>query len=296
MNIKTISISQESLEKDNLEWNSAKKVINKIFFKTNIQINVYKHLNKFKIFQTILQQNEQLLTSYFNPEVDIFNKQTNQILAVTQFSNKIDIKFKHHQIMNSRCIIETKINDFSIDALVDTGADFCYLREEICKELNLVIEKYDCDVIVGNNQKLEVLGKICLNITISNYNYPVTCTVVKTLSNPLILGWMGFSNNNNGIINAKDGILTLNKPTSKLSSFAFIEEQLILQQLTENLVTVQLHETTSSDLTFVNKYEPLFKKAGVTIMPGIHEGKKDNNYGNQRKLKMIITNLSSKPD
>jgi len=68
MNIKAISISQESLEKDNLEWNSAKKVINKIFFKTNIQINVYKHLNKFKLFQTILQQNEQQLTSYFNPE------------------------------------------------------------------------------------------------------------------------------------------------------------------------------------------------------------------------------------
>jgi hypothetical protein len=140
-----------------------------------------------------------------------------------------------------------------------------------------------------------VLGKICLNITISNYNYPVTCTVVKTLSNPLILGWMGFIKNNNGIINAKDGIFTLNKPTSQLSSFAFIEELLILQPLTENLVTVQLHETTSSDLTFVNKYEPLFKKAGVTIMPGIHEGKKDNNYCNQRKLKMIITNLSSKP-
>jgi hypothetical protein len=76
MNIKTISISQESLEKDNLEWNLAKKVINKIFFKTNIQINVYKHLNKFKLFQTILQQNEQQLTSYFNPEVDILNKQT----------------------------------------------------------------------------------------------------------------------------------------------------------------------------------------------------------------------------
>jgi hypothetical protein len=33
-------------------------------------------LNKFKLFQTILQQNEQQLTSYFNPEVDILNKQT----------------------------------------------------------------------------------------------------------------------------------------------------------------------------------------------------------------------------
>ena len=56
--------------------------------------------------------------------------------------------------MESRCIIDTRINDFMTDALVDTGADFCYIREEICEELNLIIDNYDCDVLVGNYQKL----------------------------------------------------------------------------------------------------------------------------------------------
>ena len=99
---------------------------------------------------------------------------------------------------------------------------------------------------------------------------------------------------NNATINSKDGIFTLKKPTSQISSFAFIQELTVLQPFTENLVTVQMHETNTSDICFVNKYESLFKKAGVTIMPGIHEGNKNKDCSNQRQLKFILTNLSPK--
>jgi hypothetical protein len=105
----------------------------------------------------------------------------------------VTVKFKHFQLLNSRCIIETKINDFSVDALIDTGADFCYTSEELCNQLNLNIENYDCDVLVGYNQKLHVLGKVRVNISIANCDYPITCTVVKTLPHSLILGWIGFN-------------------------------------------------------------------------------------------------------
>ena len=121
--------------------------------------------------------------------------------------------------MNSRCIIETQINDFPVDALVDTGANFCYIREEFCDELNLEVEKYECDVLVGNNQKLDVTGKVSLYITIENHNYLIQCTVVKTLSNSLILGWIGFIKENNGIINAQEGTFSLNRPIKHPSSF-----------------------------------------------------------------------------
>ena len=296
MNLKTISISQESFEFDNINWSVIKNLLDETFSTTTMQINLYENQedNKFEYIQTILKHNEQQITTYFNPEVDILYKQKNQILASTQAADTVSIKFKHHQLMNSRCIIETKINDFPIDALVDTGADFCYIREELCNELKLEIETYNCDVLVGNNQKLEVIGRVNLNITIANYNYPINCTVVKTLSNALILGWMGFIKDNNGIINAKDGTCILNVQTRQLRSFTFIQESLVLQPFTENLVTVQVHETITSDLIYVNKYEPLFKKAGITIMPGIHKGKKNSDLNSQRQLSLIVTNLSSK--
>ena len=297
MELRTISISQESLELDDLEWPVIKELINKIFKNLNIEIRVYRNQDKIKFEQIhkILKYSEQQMNTCFSSEIDILDKRTNQIELRNSDTDTVTVKFKHYQLLNSRCIIETKINDFSVDALIDTGADFCYISEDLCNQLNLNIENYDCDVLVGNNQKLHVLGKVRVNISITNCEYPITCTVVKTLSHSLILGWIGFIKENNGSIDSKEGIFYLKRPTNHLSSFAFIPRSIQIEPFTENIIEVDINETVSSDLLFVKTYEPLFKKTGITIMPGIHEGKKDKNVGKQRQLNLIITNLSSKP-
>ena len=107
MNLKTISISQESFEFDNINWSVIKNLLDETFSTTTMQINLYENQedNKFEYIQTILKHNEQQITTYFNPDVDILDKQKNQNLS---------IKFKHHQLINSRCIIETKKTTFRL--------------------------------------------------------------------------------------------------------------------------------------------------------------------------------------
>ena len=266
MKLTVISIPQESFEVDNLDWTVIKQLLNKVFSKANIKVRVYQNQNKnkFELIQTILKYSEEQLSTCFISEVDILDKKTNEIVN-NNHSDTITIKFKNHQLFNSRCIIETKLNDFSIDALIDTGADFCYIREELCNELNLMIENYDCDVVVGNNQKLQVLGRVSVKISISNYEYPITCTVVKTLSHSLVLGWIGFIKESDGIINAKEGLFTLKRSTNHLSSFAFFQNSIHLKPFTENVIIVEVNEQNTTDLLFVKTYEPLFKKTGITM-------------------------------
>ena len=297
MKLENFAISQRSFEFDNLDWNIIKELINKIFYEYKIELCIYENQNpnEFKLIQTILKYCEPQMTTCFNPEVDIIDKRTNNIVTTNNISDTVRVNFKHYQLMNSRCIIETQINDFQVDALVDTGVDFCYIREELCDELNLEVEKYECDVLVGNNQKLDVTGKVSLYITIENHNYLIQCTVVKTLSNSLILGWIGFIKENNGIINAQEGTFSLKRPIKHPSSFAFLQESILMKPFTENVITAQIHETANSKMNLVNKYEPLFTKAGISILPGKHEGKNDNNFSNQRNINLILTNLSSKP-
>ena len=117
-----------------------------------------------------------------------------------------------------------------------------------------MIENYDCDVVVGNNQKLQVLGRVSVKISISNYEYPITCTVVKTLSHSLVLGWIGFIKESDGIINAKEGLFTLKRSTNHLSSFAFFQNSIHLKPFTENVIIVEVNEQNTTDLLFVKTY------------------------------------------
>ena len=206
-------------------------------------------------------------------------------------SDTLTVPFKSFQSLQSRCIIQAYINEFPVETLIDTGADGCYVSENLCNELNIHSQPYDCKVIVGNNECLNVIGIANITITIDCCNYPVTGTVVKTLSHPLILGWKGFIKKNEVIIDSAKGLLRLRRPSQHLNNFAFIGEAMILQPFTETLIDVQTQEDHNEEITFINRYEPLFQKTGVTVMPGLHEGRIENS---QRHLTVLLTNLSSR--
>ena len=65
----------------------------------------------------------------------------------------ICLKAKHSDGRSS-CTIDASLNEYVVDTLGDTGAEFCYIAENLCKFLHLEIELYDCHVLVGNIQKL----------------------------------------------------------------------------------------------------------------------------------------------
>ena len=174
-----------------------------------------------------MQNVAQHITPCFNMETDVVYKPPNNTEEVASL-NKCIVNFKNYQLFKSRCIIETTINDYKIDTLVDTGADACYISYAVCVDLQLPVQSYDCEVIVGNNQKLPVIGKIQVNVIIGDYEYLVGCTVVEILSHPLILGWLGFIKEYDGMIDAKAGKLELNVPSNQIQNFAFLQENTIL--------------------------------------------------------------------
>ena len=57
----------------------------------------------------------------------------------------------------SRCIVDSFINEYPVETLMDTGADSYYIDENLCYQLK--VEPYDCEVIVGNNTDCRYLVK-----------------------------------------------------------------------------------------------------------------------------------------
>lgn len=189
-------------------------------------------------------------------------------------------------------MVETSISEYSITSLLDTGADSCYICENLCNKLSLNFEPYKCDVLVGNNSRLEVTGKLNITISLAQYEYPIDCVVAKNLNKDLILGWNGFIKPYNGKIDAQKGTFQLDSPSNH-RSVAYIKDRITVAPYTEAAINTHLKETFQSKLIQIQRYEPLFNRTGITIMPGIHQGK--NEPSEARQLNLIIANMSPEP-
>ena len=99
--------------------------------------------------------------------------------------------------------------------------------------MGLQVEPYDCEVIVGNQQRISVLGKVIVPVTIVDCQYPIVCIVVAVLSHELILGWDGVITKYHGIIDSKTNILRLLRPTISNNNFLYLEDSLTLPPFTE---------------------------------------------------------------
>ena len=192
----------------------------------------------------------------------------------------------------SRCTIQSSINEYPIDTLIDTGADSCYIKETLCEQLNLQIEPFDCEVVAGNNQRLVIVGKVFLQLSIADCQYPIHCLVVQTLSFPLILGWNGFIKKHKSIIDSATNTVRLRRPITPNENFAFLEDSMTLPPYTEVATPVKIHQTNSASTIFISRYNELFRKTGITVLPGIHDGQTNQN---QKNLNIVLTNLSETP-
>ena len=159
----------------------------------------------------------------------------------------------------SRCLVETVLNDQNVIALIDSGADSCYISEEMCKKANVFVEPYSCDVLVGNKEKLDVVGKVSVSILLAQYEYKINCIVARHLTRDLILGWNGFIKVYNGTINAEDETFELDPP-KRLSNIVYIEDNVTLNPYTETVLNVKTKETINTDLVTINRYDPLLKE------------------------------------
>ena len=84
----------------------------------------------------------------------------------------------------------------------------------------------------------------------------------------------------------------MDSPSSQYS-VAYIKGRITVAPFTEAVVNAHLKETFQSKLIQIQRYDPLFNRTGITIMPGIHQGKTDPIEA--RQLNLIVTNMSDEP-
>jgi hypothetical protein len=105
------------------------------------------------------------------------------------------------------------------------------------------------------------------------------------------LGWIGFIKEYEGVIDAKTGSFTIKPPSHHVKDFAFLPEDILLDAYTETTTVIQLHETTASNIAYIERYEPLFQQSGITVMPGIYDSILCND---SKQFSIVLTNLTSK--
>jgi len=70
-----------------------------------------------------------------------------------------------------------------------------------------------------------------------------------------------------------------------------LPEDILLDAYTETTTLIQLHETTASNIAYIERYEPLFQQSGITVMPGMYDNKLCND---SKQFSIVLTNLTSK--
>jgi hypothetical protein len=202
-----------------------------------------------------------------------------------------------------RAVLEVHVMGCSIKSLVDSGADSCYLREDILHKLRgfghfSVDTESRSSAITANLGSMDVIGRVALEVMIGSdqtrrgTSFRVEFSIVKQLSHEMILGWEQFLHPNGGIIDARTNNLHLLKPARGSNNLAYVMTEVRLAPFSETVVSVVIKSTDTSDSLLILPYHPLLEHAGVSVRPGIHNGKLcDQNMDSS----LILANLTSSP-
>jgi len=139
-------------------------------------------------------------------------------------------------------------------------------------------------------QKLTVQGKVLVVVTIADCQYSVVCVVVEVLSYPIILGWDGFLVKYHAVIDSVKKNVRLLKPSTSNDRYLYLEDSITVPPFTERVAAVHIHrnEHIKANEIFVSRYDPLFIRTGLTVLPGIQRHKNED----VTQLNVVLTNLS----
>ncbi len=223
----------------------------------------------------------------------------NPYLSEPSVIEEIDNILNITTINRNQCTTSIEINNTPLEALIDSGATHNYISEELCKNLlahnspisKNVIKPRNGVVIVGNNQEIQLKGSVDFVVTLQDNDYFTNFHVLGgTMSTPIILGWQGFLIPNKAILNGANETITL--PSQKRGAL-YLHTYVTVPAYSEKLVTASTRYPIESNPTdvYVEKFEPLFKRTGLLISPGLHcvsPGVKDH------QINIVLTNMSPK--
>ena len=178
---------------------------------------------------------------------------------------------------DKQCSAEVEINNVKLPILFDLGATYNYIGEQLFERLNnpnlndAVNEQERGEVIVGNGEEVYVLGSVNMVVCIQGYDYKVKFGILKgPLSSELILGWVGFIKPNKAILYGETDTLVIPAPIKERGAL-YLNNIESLAPFTESVVSVNLRYPIKSATRalFIDKFNMLLERTGVTISPGI---------------------------
>ena len=137
---------------------------------------------------------------------------------------------------------------------------------------------------------MSVFGKVLVPVQTGECEYQIVCIVAELLSYPLILGWDGFLLKYEAIIDSITRRIRLLISDTSKNYFLYLADSITVHPLTEFIASVEFCRKTqdSHKDIFIGLYEPLFRRTGLTVLPGIHHETTNNN-----ELNIVLTNLST---
>ena len=114
---------------------------------------------------------------------------------------------------------------------------------------------------------------------------------IEVLSYPLILGWKGFLVEYHAVIDSVENTVRLLRISFREKSYLYLYETVILTPFSECLTSVNMYtsENQNTSNIFISRYDPLFIKTGLTVLPGIYDYPGENV---QLSINIVLTNLS----
>ena len=228
----------------------------------------------------------------------IENRQHEPAFSPEYYNNiKSGVTYKSVKMINEyQCSTEVEINNNIIVALIDSGATNNYMSEGLYEKLkdpsNDQLRASHGSVTVGNNQSIPIFGVVTMVVSLQNIDYKVQFHVLKgPLSSNLVLGWKGFIIPNKIILNGSTISLELPIPATERGA-VYLKETENLSPFSEKLVTVNLKypEGKTKDI-FVDKFQVLLDRTGVTVSPGIQE--RTFPQREIESIRVVLTNLTA---
>jgi O-acetyl-ADP-ribose deacetylase (regulator of RNase III) len=166
--VKAVAIPRIGCGLDQLEWTRVNMILNKTFHNSAVKITAYTLPDP--IAGGTRHTGSNALESTLGDIWKLSAHAATELTSETTLSSDTYGSVVHVPLVENyhraRCVIKVVVNGKEIPSLVDTGADSCFMADDMRKQLDLEIDKYDCEVIVGNNERLDVLGLVRLTIRI----------------------------------------------------------------------------------------------------------------------------------
>jgi hypothetical protein len=127
---KKLAIPKIECGLDKLDWQQVSTLIDKTFKNARTKLTVY--------FRHTVSD---LLTQNIVYSIHMINKIEQRNIGDTNDIMYVNLRCKSGS-EPSRCVIDSFINEYPVETLIDTGADSCYIEHSLCRSLNLQIQPY----------------------------------------------------------------------------------------------------------------------------------------------------------